>query len=123
MSREMKAERTAPHGGNRVGRGTAGFRRSAPQCVARNRVDARRRARSIEHRHLIDEVKAREFWRAIERSRANSSRDKPLPTSGMSWLVLRMKPTRASTPIARLLVPQRSTVSQLEERLGVGKSS
>ena len=94
-----------------------------PSMRCTNRVDARRRARFMNIGISSTRVKACEFWRAIERSQANSSRDKPLATSGVSRMVLLITRTRAWAPVARMLVPQAATVSQIEERLGEGKSS
>ena len=125
MSREMKAGFSMNEQLPTAEIGSAAARRGfgAALLIALHESRRRQAARAIhEHRHLIDEVKACEFWRAIERSRANSSRDKALATSGVSRMVLLVTRTRAWAPVARLLVPQGAT-AQIEERLGEGKSS
>ncbi|HXW27222.1 MAG TPA: hypothetical protein VEK73_20925 [Xanthobacteraceae bacterium] len=52
-------------------------------------------ARAIrEYRHLIDDAKAGELWRAIERSHAQASRSKASAPARASWIV-QAAPARA----------------------------
>ena len=95
--------------------------------------ESRRRqaAREIhEYRHLIDEVKAREVWRAIELSHLKASQAKTSAGTGGrrsargSSLVMRAADyMRTLIQAIRLSVLQQTTASRLAERIKGGQSS
>jgi hypothetical protein len=98
-----------------------GFARSLFEALYESRQ--RQAARTIhKYRHLIDNAKARELWRAVDRSHAQASQSKP--SSPSSWLVLVMKGARAwRTQSARSLIPQETARLQPQENLSKGKRS
>jgi hypothetical protein len=75
--------------------GNLGFRAMVLDALHESR--RRQAAREIHnHRHLIDEAKAYELWRAIARSHAIAAQPKQ-PASGasaQSWLAVLTKPIR-----------------------------